>query len=147
MILRDAKRGPFLGCSSIPNAGAPSGSRKLEGDDLKQVEALLPLLKEEAGKARDLVAKITGEIPASASNGSAATHNLATDIDCEECGKPMVIRTGRRGKFLGCSGYPKCKNTAEVPAKLLEQLGLSNGNGSVPKNSAPAHEPHEESEH
>jgi ssDNA-binding Zn-finger/Zn-ribbon topoisomerase 1 len=37
----------------------------------------------------------------------------------------MVIREGRRGKFMGCSGYPKCKNTAEVPAKLLEELGLN----------------------
>jgi ssDNA-binding Zn-finger/Zn-ribbon topoisomerase 1 len=26
---------------------------------------------------------------------------------------------------MGCSGYPKCKNTAEVPAKLLEELGLN----------------------
>jgi ssDNA-binding Zn-finger/Zn-ribbon topoisomerase 1 len=40
----------------------------------------------------------------------------------------MVIRKGRRGPFLGCSGYPKCKNTGEVPAKLIEDLGL-NGNG------------------
>ena len=41
----------------------------------------------------------------------------------------MVIRDGRRGKFMGCSGYPKCKNTAEVPAKLLEELGLNGSNG------------------
>jgi ssDNA-binding Zn-finger/Zn-ribbon topoisomerase 1 len=40
----------------------------------------------------------------------------------------MIIRSGRRGYFLGCSGYPKCKNTGEVPAKLLEDLGVgSNG--------------------
>ena len=37
----------------------------------------------------------------------------------------MIIRTGRRGQFLGCSGYPKCKNTGEVPAKLAEELGLN----------------------
>jgi ssDNA-binding Zn-finger/Zn-ribbon topoisomerase 1 len=42
----------------------------------------------------------------------------------------MVIREGRRGKFLGCTGYPKCKNTGEVPAKLVEGLGL-NGNGQA----------------
>jgi ssDNA-binding Zn-finger/Zn-ribbon topoisomerase 1 len=49
----------------------------------------------------------------------------------------MIIRTGRRGKFLGCSGYPKCKNTAEVPAKLIEELGL-NGNGeAAPKANEP----------
>ena len=38
-----------------------------------------------------------------------------TDQVCEKCGKPMVIRMGRNGKFLACSGYPKCKN-----AKPLE---------------------------
>ncbi|HBG55683.1 MAG TPA: type I DNA topoisomerase [Ruminococcaceae bacterium] len=34
-----------------------------------------------------------------------------TDIKCEKCGRPMVIKTGRYGKFLACSGYPECKNT------------------------------------
>jgi DNA topoisomerase-1 len=37
-------------------------------------------------------------------------------VDCEECGKEMLIREGRRGKFLGCSGYPKCTATRELPA-------------------------------
>ncbi len=37
-----------------------------------------------------------------------------TDIICEKCGKPMVIKTGRYGKFLSCSGYPECKNTKEL---------------------------------
>ncbi len=34
-----------------------------------------------------------------------------TDIICEKCGKPMVIKWGRNGQFLACSGYPDCKNT------------------------------------
>ncbi|HSD93807.1 MAG TPA: type I DNA topoisomerase, partial [Syntrophales bacterium] len=34
-----------------------------------------------------------------------------TDIACEKCGKPMVIKWGRNGQFLACSGYPDCKNT------------------------------------
>lgn len=34
-----------------------------------------------------------------------------TDIPCEKCGKMMVIKTGRFGKFLACPGYPDCKNT------------------------------------
>lgn len=33
-----------------------------------------------------------------------------TDETCEKCGKPMVIRWGRNGRFLACSGYPACKN-------------------------------------
>ena len=34
-----------------------------------------------------------------------------TDITCEKSGKPMVIKWGRNGQFLACSGYPDCKNT------------------------------------
>lgn len=34
-----------------------------------------------------------------------------TDIPCEKCGRMMVIKTGRFGKFLACPGYPECKNT------------------------------------
>ena len=29
---------------------------------------------------------------------------------CDKCGKPMIIKTGRFGKFLACTGYPECKN-------------------------------------
>ncbi len=35
----------------------------------------------------------------------------ASDEVCEKCGKPMVIKVGRYGKFLACTGYPDCKNT------------------------------------
>ncbi len=38
-----------------------------------------------------------------------------TDMTCEKCGKPMVIKMGRFGKFLACNGYPECKNTKELP--------------------------------
>jgi len=34
-----------------------------------------------------------------------------TNEVCEKCGKPMVIKFGRFGKFLACSGFPECKNT------------------------------------
>ncbi len=38
-----------------------------------------------------------------------------TDEVCDKCGKPMVIKMGRFGKFLACSGYPECKNTKPLP--------------------------------
>lgn len=34
-----------------------------------------------------------------------------TDIVCEKCGRNMVVKVGRFGKFLACPGYPECKNT------------------------------------
>lgn len=33
---------------------------------------------------------------------------------CEKCGKPMVVKRGRYGTFLACSGYPECKNTKKI---------------------------------
>jgi DNA topoisomerase-1 len=135
MLLRDGKRGPWLGCANFPKCRGMKNVKKLEGDELKQVEALIPLLKEGAARSAEMIAKITGENPVS-SNGNGQVQNIPTDIDCDECGKPMVIRNGRRGKFLGCSGYPKCKNTAEVPAKLVEEMGL-NGNGHPASEAKP----------
>ncbi len=37
----------------------------------------------------------------------------ATDLVCEKCAKAMVIKWGRFGSYLACSGYPECKNTKE----------------------------------
>jgi len=39
---------------------------------------------------------------------------------CEQCGRPMLLRWGKFGRFLGCSGYPECKNIQplEKPADL-----------------------------
>ncbi|MEW6747733.1 MAG: type I DNA topoisomerase [Planctomycetota bacterium] len=38
----------------------------------------------------------------------------ASSERCEKCGKPMVIRLGRFGKFLACTGFPECKNTKSL---------------------------------
>lgn len=38
----------------------------------------------------------------------------ATEEVCEKCGRPMVIKTGRFGKFLACTGFPECKNTKAI---------------------------------
>jgi DNA topoisomerase I len=43
------------------------------------------------------------------------TEEIETDQVCDKCGKPMVIRWGRFGRFMACSGYPECKNTREIP--------------------------------
>ena len=35
-------------------------------------------------------------------------------VTCDKCGKPMVIKAGKFGLFLACSGYPECENTREL---------------------------------
>ncbi len=41
-----------------------------------------------------------------------------TDKICEKCGKPMIIKLGRFGKFLACTGFPECKNTKAIIEKI-----------------------------
>ncbi|OBQ54517.1 type I DNA topoisomerase [Halodesulfovibrio spirochaetisodalis] len=61
---------------------------------------------------------------------------LETDLTCSECGKPMMIKFGKAGTFLACSGYPDCKNTSnftrdengkvvlvERPKEELQKMG------------------------
>lgn len=38
---------------------------------------------------------------------------IPTDVNCEKCGQPMVIKWGKMGQFLACSSYPDCKNTKD----------------------------------
>jgi DNA topoisomerase-1 len=94
MVVKRGPRGPFLGCSAYPKCR----STKPIPEELKeQVKAALPPVKKAP----------------------------AVDVSetCPECGAPMKLRPGRRGYFLGCSKYPKCRGTREAPAELLEQVG------------------------
>ncbi|HUZ46795.1 MAG TPA: type I DNA topoisomerase [Terriglobia bacterium] len=48
---------------------------------------------------------------------------VPTDVKCEKCGKPMVIRLGRNGQFLACTGYPECDGTRDLPPDLAAKYG------------------------
>ena len=52
-------------------------------------------------KAEQVIEKV--EMPVEESN-----------VVCEKCGRTMVIRTGRYGKFLACPGYPSCRNAKPI---------------------------------
>ena len=43
-----------------------------------------------------------------------------TDEVCEKCSRPMVIKSGRYGRFLSCSGFPECKNSQP----LVKRVGV-----------------------
>ena len=58
----------------------------------------------------------------------------ATSEVCEKCGKPMIIKFGRFGKFLACSGFPECKNAkpiAKEPPKLIGMKCPKCGTGDL----------------
>jgi DNA topoisomerase-1 len=96
MAVRRGPRGPFLGCSAYPKCR----SSKPVPEELKErLKALLPPPPKKA-------------VPA-----------VEVHETCPECGAPMKLRPGRRGLFLGCSKYPKCKGTREAPPELLDGTG------------------------
>ena len=45
-----------------------------------------------------------------------------TDEVCPKCGKPMVIKRGRFGKFIACSGFPECKTTKRIEDPALKNI-------------------------
>jgi DNA topoisomerase-1 len=95
MAVKRGPRGPFLGCSAYPKCR----STKPVPEDLKE--------------------KLKTLLPAPARKPTPAVEVNET---CPECGAPMKLRPSRRGYFLGCSKYPKCKGTREAPPELLEQV-------------------------
>ncbi|HEY7786526.1 MAG TPA: type I DNA topoisomerase [Pyrinomonadaceae bacterium] len=57
------------------------------------------------------------EAPSTSSDGDAATNGSAAESEpevCELCGKPMQMKRGRFGPFLGCTGYPECRNIRKI---------------------------------
>ena len=50
-----------------------------------------------------------------------------TDLTCEKCGKPLVIKWGKHGSFIACTGYPECTYTRELTVDLpdLDKADLS----------------------
>lgn len=56
-----------------------------------------------------------------------------TDVICEFCGKNMVIKQGRFGKFLACPGYPECKNAKPIVEQINETCPRCGGKILVKK--------------
>jgi DNA topoisomerase-1 len=105
MVIRRSRRGPFVACSAYPKC---RNAKPLGGKKKAAAEAPGPA---EAGAER----------PARPTRRRSAP--VMTDRDCPDCGAKLVIRSGRRGPFLGCSAYPKCKHTENLPADLAAPEG------------------------
>jgi DNA topoisomerase-1 len=95
MVVKRGPRGPFLGCSAYPKCR----STKPVPEELKEkLKVLMPPPPKKATPA------------------------VEVSETCPECGAPMKLRGSRRGYFLGCSKYPKCRGTREASPELLEQV-------------------------
>ena len=56
-----------------------------------------------------------------------------SDVPCEKCGRMMVIKYGRFGKFLACPGYPECKNAKPLVETINEPCPVCGGKVQVKK--------------
>lgn len=86
--LRWGKAGEFLGCSAYPKCDFTSDIERDAQGNIVPPESR----PEEMGAAKPDKTGPTG-------------------LTCPECGKELVVRRGRKGEFLGCSGYPRCRFT------------------------------------
>ncbi|HZT60344.1 MAG TPA: type I DNA topoisomerase [Pyrinomonadaceae bacterium] len=89
MVIKLGRFGQFLACSNYPECRTTREVAKPAGDG-------------DGAKAEG------------ASGGDGAE---AVEETCELCGKPMAMKRGRFGPFLGCTGYPECRNIRRVSKK------------------------------
>jgi DNA topoisomerase-3 len=92
MVIRSGRRGEFLACSGYPACKTTMNFKRDEAG------VVVPIERPPSAKMPDV------------------------DIKCEKCDSPMAIKMSRRGPFLACSGYPKCKNTKPVPDELKDKI-------------------------
>ncbi len=136
MVVRSSRGKPFLGCSGYPECrftvpcdetGTPL--RKVKPEDIHETcdECSSPMAVKFKGRSaflgctkyptcrgtKQMPADVYVEAPPKAPAEQAG-------VNCPQCGRPMVIRKGKRGPFVACSGYPKCNKT--VPMERLEDL-------------------------
>ncbi len=88
-ILKNGRFGPYFGCTKYPKCSFIANMR---GEAKKRAEIEMP--------------------------SAAKPKPILTEVPCDECGEPMLIRTGRTGPFLGCSKYPKCRFSKPMPEGL-----------------------------
>ena len=61
--------------------------------------------------------------------------DIPTDEICEKCGRPMVIKSGRYGKFVACSGFPECRNAHPLVKDTGGRCPLDGGHMLVRKSA------------
>lgn len=141
MVIREGRRGPFLACTGYPKC-RNAKDVDAQGNPVKPVD--LGINCEKCGSPMAVKRGPRGAfLGCTAYPKCRSTKQLTEDLreqlkdklpppppkkevpqvevkeTCPDCGAPMKLRPGRRGFFLGCSKYPKCKGTREAPPELV----------------------------
>ena len=121
MLIRESRFGRYMSCKTYP---ACKNKISLDASGKKIVPEMTDKKCDQCGKP--LVKRFGRRGPFLACSGypdCKTTYSVdkegkmvmrpppqMTDKKCEKCSKPMLLRVGKRGPFLTCSGYPRCRN-------------------------------------
>jgi DNA topoisomerase-1 len=127
MVARNSRTGQFLGCSGYPECkttiSLDKNGKKIDGPqetNMKCNRCASPLLKKIGFRSKQYLICKNEECKTTYSidkNGNKVIKSAPenTDIKCEKCGSEMLKRIGKRGPFLTCSAFPKCRNLQWIP--------------------------------
>jgi DNA topoisomerase-1 len=143
MVIREGKRGPFLACTGYPKC---KNAKDVDAEGNLIVQTDLGVKCEKCsgpmnvrkgprgpflGCAAYPKCRSTKPIPEELKEKVNAMYPPPPKVDipeieitdtCPECDGPMKLRPGRKGFFLGCTKYPKCKGTKPLDPELAEKL-------------------------
>ena len=133
MVIKWGKNGRFLACTNYPDCKNTKNFTQDEKGEIRPEENRLttdipcplcgkPMLARQGRFGKFLgcsgypECKHTIDVAPDGTQVAAPVEGKTSDTVCEKCGKPMVAKRGRYGTFLGCSGYPECKNIVKTRA-------------------------------
>jgi DNA topoisomerase-1 len=130
MVIKLGRNGKFLACSAYPTCkNTRNIEQTIQGDGTNDADPSSDVLCSLCGKPMMVKSgrfgrflgcsgypecKHTMKIPKDGQEAASTPAEAVTDRVCNKCGRPMVIKEGRYGRFLGCSGYPACKNIEQT---------------------------------
>ncbi|MDR2666204.1 MAG: type I DNA topoisomerase [Endomicrobium sp.] len=135
MVIKDFKRGQFLGCSGYPECKTTlsldnSGKviQNYQETDMKCEKCGSPLIKKTGFQGKQYLScknylncKTTYSIDKYGNKVPKPTPEY-TDIKCEKCGSKMIKRIGKKRSFLTCSSFPKCRNLKWIKITKIPKL-------------------------
>jgi DNA topoisomerase-1 len=146
MMLRRSRFGPFLGCSNYPECkttmpcdaeGVPLKTVKAEEIEATCEACGAPMAVKFKGRSAFLgcsrypECKTTAPMPEGVRvEPPPKPKPEEAGVNCPKCGKAMLIRIGKRGKFIACSGFPRCRNAMDV--SKLDELKAAAAEGRKP---------------
>jgi DNA topoisomerase I len=131
MVIKWGKNGRFLACTNYPECkntmNFTQGDKgEIRPEEKQTTDIPCPLCGKPMSLRQGRFGKFLGctgypeckhtiNVGADGTPVAAPVADKGGDVLCEKCGKPMAVKRGRFGAFLGCTGYPECKNIVRTP--------------------------------